>query len=89
MNKTRKQLPDEANESAELGDETGDWSSPRPDANVVDDIGREAGVNFNDNEPLRPIEKVGDRDRARAELDPASDEDYQDRQRELSEPEEG
>jgi len=88
MSKIRKQRPDEANEPAELGDETGDWSSPRPDQNDVDEIGVEAGVTFMDNEPLRPIEKVEERDRERAELDPASDEDYEDRQRQIREPEE-
>lgn len=65
----------------DVGDETGDASSPRPDENVVDEIGREAGMTFQDNEPLRPIEKVGDRDRERWELDPASSVDFAERQR--------
>ena len=85
MTKTKKRLPDESNRSAELGDETGDWSSPRPDENVADEIGAEAGLGLDDEEPLRPIEKVADRDRHRAELDPASDPDFAERQDELDE----
>jgi hypothetical protein len=69
----------------EVGDETGDESSPRPDENVVDEIGAELGVQFEDREPLRPIEKVAKRDERRWELDPASSPDYQDRVEELKE----
>lgn len=68
--------------SDEIGDETGDASSPRPDENVVSEIGEEAGITFEDNEPLRPLEKMGERDAKRWELDPASADDYEQRQRE-------
>ena len=61
MKKTNRQVPDEANQSAELGDETGDWSSPRPDANVADEMGDEVGMRLEDEEPLRPIEKIAER----------------------------
>jgi hypothetical protein len=65
---------------ADVGDETGDASSPRPDENVVSEIGEEVGMTFEDNEPLRPIEKVGARDQDRWELNPASSSDYRQRQ---------
>jgi hypothetical protein len=85
VEKIEKRLPDESDRVAEVGDETGDWSSPRPDENVADEIGEEVGLRFEDEEPLRPIEKVAARDRHRAELDPASDPDYVDRQEALDE----
>jgi hypothetical protein len=75
------------NASDETGDETGDASSPRPDENVVSEIGDEAGITYEDHEPLRMIEKVGERDQRRWELDPASADDWQERQRELKEDE--
>jgi hypothetical protein len=75
-------------QSDETGDETGDASSPRPDENVVSEIGEEAGITFEDNEPLRPIEKMSERDEQRWELDPASADDYQQRQREQNDEEE-
>lgn len=71
--KKERHVPDETERSAELADETGDWSSPRPDENVVDEMGEEIGVEFADGEPLRPIEKVANRDLHRPELDPTSD----------------
>lgn len=68
----------------DVGDETGDASSPRPDENVADEIGTEVGVTFEDNEDLPgTATKVGERDRRRWELNPASSEDYADRTDEL------
>ena len=63
----------------DLGDETGDESSPRPDENVVSEIGAEAGVTYGDEEEIRTFDKVAGRDRERWELDPASSEDYAER----------
>jgi hypothetical protein len=60
-------------------DPTGDASSPSPDENVVEEIGEKAGVTYEENEPLRTTEKVGERDRKRWELDPVSSEDYEER----------
>ena len=85
--KKKKRVPDDMR-VAELGDETGDWSSPRPDSNVVDEEGEEIGVEFQEEEPLRPIEKVSERDRNRWELDPASDPDYPERAQADIEPDE-
>jgi hypothetical protein len=53
--------------------------NPTPDQDVVDDIGRALGLEYNDNEELRSGDKVVERDRHRWELDPASSEDYKDR----------
>ena len=53
--------------------------NPTPDQDVVDDIGKALGVEYQDNEELRSSDKVAERDRRRWELDPASSEDYRDR----------
>jgi hypothetical protein len=61
------------------GDEAPGGDNPTPDQDVVDDIGRALGVEYQDNEELRASDKVAARDRHRWELDPASAEDYKDR----------
>lgn len=66
------------------GDESAVSSSPTPDQGVVDDIGKAMGVTYQDNEELRVGEKERDRDRKRFELDPASSDDWQDRNRDES-----
>lgn len=61
------------------GDEAPGGDNPTPDQDIVDDIGRALGVEYQDNEELRASDKVADRDKHRWELDPASSEDYRDR----------
>jgi hypothetical protein len=61
------------------GDEAPGGDNPTPDQDVVDDIGKALGVEYEDNEELKASEKVGARDKHRWELDPASSEDYKDR----------
>src|SRR5262245_57612460 len=61
------------------GDEAPGGDNPTPDQDIVDDIGRAIGVEYQDNEELRSTDKVSDRDKHRWELDPASSEDYKDR----------
>lgn len=61
------------------GDEAPGGDNPTPDQDIVDDIGRSIGVEYQDNEELRASDKVAERDRHRWELDPASAEDYKDR----------
>jgi hypothetical protein len=61
------------------GDEAPGGDNPTPDQDVVDDIGRSLGVEYNDDEELKSERKVSDRDKHRWELDPASAEDYRDR----------
>jgi hypothetical protein len=61
------------------GDEAPGGDNPTPDQDVVDDIGKAIGVEYQDNEELRASDKVTARDKHRWELDPASSEDYKDR----------
>jgi hypothetical protein len=61
------------------GDETPGGDNPTPDQDVVEDIGRAVGVQYQDNEELRASDKVAARDKHRWELDPASAEDYKER----------
>jgi hypothetical protein len=62
-----------------VGDEAPGGDNPTPDQDIVDDIGRAVGVEYQDNEELKGEEKIAKRDRHRWELDPASSEDYEDR----------
>jgi hypothetical protein len=59
-----------------VGDEAPGGDNPTPDQDVVDDIGKAIGVQYEDNEELKGEKKISDRDRKRWELDPASAEDY-------------
>ena len=61
------------------GDEAPGGDNPTPDQDVVEDIGRAIGLEYQDNEELRSGDKVADRDKHRWELDPASAEDYKER----------
>jgi hypothetical protein len=61
------------------GDGSPGGDNQTPDQDIVDDIGKALGVEYNDNEELRASDKVTDRDKHRWELDPASAEDYKDR----------
>ena len=61
------------------GDEAPGGDNPTPDQDIVDDIGRAIGIEYQDNEELRSSDKVADRDKHRWELDPASAEDYKER----------
>jgi hypothetical protein len=68
------------------GEEAVGGSTPTPDQDVVDELGKAVGITYNDAEPLRFGDKVADRDAQRWELNPASSEGYQERLRELTEP---
>jgi hypothetical protein len=60
-------------ESAEtVGDEAPGGDNPTPDQDVVDDIGRALGVEYEDDEELQGGAEIKERDRHRWELDPAS-----------------
>ena len=65
--------------AATSGEEAPGGDNPTPDQDVVDLIGRSLGVEYADNEELRPADKIADRDKHRWELDPASAEDYRER----------
>ncbi len=62
-----------------VGDEAPGGDNPTPDQDVVDDIGKAVGVQYDDNEELKGEAKITKRDKHRWELDPASSEDYDDR----------
>lgn len=64
------------------GDEAPGGDNPTPDQDIVDEIGKALGVEYQDNEELRGADKLEERDKHRWELDPASAEDYRDRDRE-------
>jgi hypothetical protein len=61
------------------GDEAPGGDNPAPDQDVVDDIGKALGVQYEDSEELKASDKIVERDRHRWEMDPASSEDYKDR----------
>ena len=62
-----------------VGDEAPGGDNPTPDQDRVDDIGKALGVQYDDNEELKASDKIAARDRKRWELDPASSDDYKDR----------
>jgi hypothetical protein len=62
-----------------VGDETPGGDNPTPGQTVVEDVGRALGVEYEDSEELKGAEKIESRDRHRWELDPASSEDYEER----------
>jgi hypothetical protein len=64
-----------------VGEEAATGDNPTPDQDRVDDIGRAVGVDYEDNEELKSAEKIERRDKKRWELDPASAEDYKERNR--------
>jgi len=64
-----------------VGDEAPGGDNPTPDQDIVDDLGRALGVEYQDNEELKGAEKLAERDRRRWELDPASSDDWEDRNR--------
>lgn len=61
------------------GDEAPGGDNPTPDQDRVDDIGKALGVEYADNEELKGSDKIAARDKNRWELDPASADDYRDR----------
>ena len=61
------------------GEETVGGSHALPDQDDVEEIGKAAGLTYEDSEPLRADEKVAERDADRWELNPVSSEDYQER----------
>jgi hypothetical protein len=61
------------------GDEAPGGDNPTPDQDIVDQIGKSLGVEYEDDEELKGAAKLEERDRHRWELDPASSEDYEER----------
>jgi Family of unknown function (DUF6335) len=63
-----------------VGDEAPGGDNPTPDQDVVDEIGKALGVEYDDDEELQGGEEITERDRNRWELDPASRDDFDDRE---------
>jgi hypothetical protein len=61
-----------------VGDEAPGGDNPTPDQDVVDDIGRALGVEYDDDEELQGGDEIAGRDRHRWELDPDSKDDFGD-----------
>lgn len=61
------------------GDEAPGGDNQTPGQDIVDNIGKALGVQYQDNEELQGSDKVSARDKHRWELDPASSEDYRNR----------
>jgi hypothetical protein len=62
------------------GDDSPGGDNQTPGQDLVDDIGKALGVEYDDNEPLKASDKIVERDKHRWELDPASAEDYKERE---------
>jgi hypothetical protein len=77
---------DAAWDQAAVGEETVGGTTPTPDQDIVDEIGRAVGVNYEDAEPLDPTEKLERRDEQRWELHPASSEDFSERSQNYDKP---
>ena len=67
-------------DSIQVGEESVGGSVSTPDQDIVDDIGKAAGLTYDDHEELDYDKKVLDRDRNRWELDPASADDDDDQE---------
>lgn len=64
------------------GDEAATGDMPTPGQNNVAEIGEAIGISYADDETLKVGEKERERDKHRWELDPASSDDYQERNKE-------
>lgn len=76
---TAGDLDTDWNEAYASGDEAPGGDNPTPDQDIVEEIGRALGVEYDDLEELKGAEKITERDKHRWEYDPASAEDYPDR----------
>ena len=63
------------------GDDAVISSAPAPSQGDVDDLGKAMGVTYQDNEELKVGQKERSRDKDRFELDPASSDDWKERNR--------
>jgi hypothetical protein len=78
---TSGEVDSDWNDAYSSGEETPGGDMSTPDQDVVEEIGRALGVEYEDAEELKGSEKIESRDRNRWEYDPASAEDYKDRNR--------
>lgn len=61
-----------------VGDEAPGGDNPTPDQDIVDEIGRAIGIEYDDDQELQGGDELAERDRHRWELDPASKDDFED-----------
>jgi hypothetical protein len=61
-----------------VGDEAPGGDNPTPDQDIVDEIGKAIGIEYDDDEELQGGDELAERDRHRWELDPASKDDFED-----------
>ena len=66
------------------GEETVSGSMPTPGQDDVREMAHAVGIDYADDEPLKVGEKERARDKERFELDPASSDDWQERNRDRS-----
>jgi hypothetical protein len=66
--------------AATVGDEAPGGDNPTPDQDVVDEIGKALGIEYADDEELQGGDEIAERDKKRWELDPASSDDFDDRE---------
>jgi Family of unknown function (DUF6335) len=78
---------DAAWDRSDAGEETVGGSVSTPDQDTVEDLGKVAGLVYEDNEALHTATKLQGRDRNRWELNPASSEDFQTRRLSERQPE--
>jgi hypothetical protein len=60
-----------------VGDEAPGGDNPTPAQDIVDEIGKAMGIQYDDDEELQGGDELVERDRHRWELDPASKEDFE------------
>ena len=77
---------DAAWDKAAVGEETVGGTTPTPDQDLVDEIGRAVGIEYEGAEPLHTTEKLERRDEHRWELHPASSEDFTERNQNYDKP---
>ena len=63
-----------------VGDEAPGGDNPTPDQDVVDEIGRALGVEYEDDEELQGGTEIAERDAHRWERDPSSKDDFDDKE---------
>jgi hypothetical protein len=77
---------DAAWDNAAVGEETVGGTTPTPDQDLVDEIGRAVGIEYEGAEPLHTTEKLERRDEQRWEFHPASSEDFTERTQNYDKP---
>jgi hypothetical protein len=60
-----------------VGDQAPGGDNPTPDQDIVDEIGKAMGIQYDDDEELQGGDELAERDRHRWELDPASKDDFE------------